>query len=276
MVEQAEQLTLTSRAFRNDQLGAVLRGARRAHRLAQGAADELRRRGGGDRDQGRPQVGLRGQGRAGGPGRDHRRRRQLPRPHHGRSSASRPTRRRAAASARSRRASSSCRSATPTRCEAAITPNTVAFLVEPIQGEAGVIIPPAGYLHAGARALHAAQRHADPRRDPDRPRPHRQAARRGARGHRGRRDADRQGAVGRLLPGLGRALELRGAGRAAARPARLDLRRQPAGLRGRARGAEGAGRGRHDRELGRDGRLLHGRPRGRSAPTASRRCAAAA
>ena len=30
--------------------------------------------------------------------------------------------------------------------EAAITPNTVAFLVEPIQGEAGVIIPSAGYF----------------------------------------------------------------------------------------------------------------------------------
>ena len=36
--------------------------------------------------------------------------------------------------------------------EAAITPNTVAFMVEPIQGEAGVIIPPAGYLQA-VRAL---------------------------------------------------------------------------------------------------------------------------
>jgi ornithine--oxo-acid transaminase len=36
--------------------------------------------------------------------------------------------------------------------EAAITPNTVAFLVEPIQAEAGILMPPDGYLSA-ARAL---------------------------------------------------------------------------------------------------------------------------
>lgn len=36
--------------------------------------------------------------------------------------------------------------------ERAITPQTVAFLVEPIQGEAGIIVPPAGYLRA-AREL---------------------------------------------------------------------------------------------------------------------------
>jgi len=32
--------------------------------------------------------------------------------------------------------------------EAAITPNTVAFLVEPIQGEGGIVVPPDGYLRA--------------------------------------------------------------------------------------------------------------------------------
>jgi ornithine--oxo-acid transaminase len=37
---------------------------------------------------------------------------------------------------------------------AAITPNTAAFLVEPIQGEAGVLIPPDGFIRDAARICH--------------------------------------------------------------------------------------------------------------------------
>ncbi len=37
-----------------------------------------------------------------------------------------------------------------TALRAAITPNTCAFLVEPIQGEAGIVIPPAGFLKEAA------------------------------------------------------------------------------------------------------------------------------
>jgi len=39
--------------------------------------------------------------------------------------------------------------------EAEITPNTAAFLVEPVQGEAGIIVPPRGYLAACARICRA-------------------------------------------------------------------------------------------------------------------------
>ena len=38
----------------------------------------------------------------------------------------------------------------PEALRAAITANTCAFLVEPIQGEAGVVIPPAGFFHEAA------------------------------------------------------------------------------------------------------------------------------
>jgi ornithine--oxo-acid transaminase len=37
---------------------------------------------------------------------------------------------------------------------AAITPNTCAFLVEPIQGEAGIVIPPAGFLKESSDICH--------------------------------------------------------------------------------------------------------------------------
>jgi len=40
--------------------------------------------------------------------------------------------------------------------ERAITPRTAAFLVEPIQGEGGILVPPAGYL---ARCLEICRRH---------------------------------------------------------------------------------------------------------------------
>ena len=41
------------------------------------------------------------------------------------------------------------------RLREAITPNTCAFLVEPIQGEAGIIIPPAGFLKEAAAICRA-------------------------------------------------------------------------------------------------------------------------
>jgi ornithine--oxo-acid transaminase len=39
--------------------------------------------------------------------------------------------------------------------KAAITPNTAAFLIEPIQGEAGIIIPPEGFLKAASEVCKA-------------------------------------------------------------------------------------------------------------------------
>src|SRR5205807_7721954 len=39
--------------------------------------------------------------------------------------------------------------------DAAITPNTAAFLVEPIQGEGGIVVPPRGYLAECAKICRA-------------------------------------------------------------------------------------------------------------------------
>ena len=61
--------------------------------------------------------------------------------------------------------------------ERAITPNTAAILIEPIQGEGGIIVPPAGYF-AGLRELCDAHNVLlDPRRSAVRPRPRRRLVR---------------------------------------------------------------------------------------------------
>ena len=79
LTEQAARVTLTSRAFRNDQLPLLLQGAGGTVRHGDGAADEYRRRSRGDRHQSGAALGLPAQGHRRGPGRDHRLREQLSR-----------------------------------------------------------------------------------------------------------------------------------------------------------------------------------------------------
>jgi ornithine--oxo-acid transaminase len=61
---------------------------------------------------------------------------------------------------------------------AAAGPHTCAVLIEPIQGEAGVLLPPQGLLPGAARLVHRQQRAADRRRGAGRPGPHRALVRR--------------------------------------------------------------------------------------------------
>ena len=168
---------------------------------------------------------------------EHRRgRRQLPRPHHLDHLASPTTRTPAAASAPTRRASGSSRTGTLAAVAAAMRrrPRRRCWSSRS-RARPAWSIPPADYL-PGLRAL--CDRPADAahlRRDPVGPRTHRPDLRRRAR----RRGAGplpaRQGARRRRRAGLGRGRQRRRARRAAPGPARLDLRRQPAG-RGRRPG----------------------------------------
>ena len=92
------------------------------------------------------------------------------------------------------------------------------MIIEPIQGENGVVVPPAGYLEA-AREITRGHRHpARPGRGADRHRPHRPLVRvPGPRGRRARRRHPRQGARRRTADRRHR--RLRPGRRPAARPA---------------------------------------------------------
>ena len=81
LIEQAQRLGVTSRAYLQRSAAAAVRAARAADRPRPRAAGQRRRRSGRDGDQGRAQVGLQGQGHSRRSRRDHRLPRQFPRPH---------------------------------------------------------------------------------------------------------------------------------------------------------------------------------------------------
>ena len=187
-------MTLTSRAFHHDQLGPFCADLADARRHGPGAADEHRRRGRRDRDQGGRKWGYDVKGVPDGQativvadGNFHGRTTTIV------SFSTDPQARDGfgpytpgfrivpygdADALRGRRS----------------TTTTVAVLLEPIQGEAGVLVPPPGYLPAVARAVHRAQRAAGRRRDPVRARAHGHDVRLRAGGRRARRLRAGQGA----------------------------------------------------------------------------------
>ena len=97
---------------------------------------------------------------------------------------------------------------------AAVTTTPAAVVLEPIQGEAGVVVPPAGYLAAARQICRRPRRAALARRGADRHRPHRRVVRPPA--------AERQGVdpdIVTLAKGLGGGIPI---------GATVGLRRRPA------------------------------------------------
>ena len=76
------------------------------------------------------------------------RRRRFPRPHDGLAGADRPAVQAGAVRAAARRRHPRARTATSTRSPPPSTTTTAAVFLEPIMGEGGVVVPPAGYLVA--------------------------------------------------------------------------------------------------------------------------------
>ena len=146
MTEQARRLAVTSRAYHTELLGAVPGAPRRAHRPRHGAADEYRRRSGRDRHQGGAALGLPLQGHPEGQRRNHRRRTTISMAARPRSSASPPTNPTATDFGPFSGGFRTVPFGDAQAVADAITPNTCAVLIEPIQGEAGIVVPPDGYL----------------------------------------------------------------------------------------------------------------------------------
>ena len=144
---QLERVTLTSRAFHHDRFADFCARAGRAVRHGDGAADEHRRGGGGDRGEDGPASGATGSRacptawrRSSSPANNF----------HGRTttiiSFSTDPEAREDFGPYTPGLRDRARTAISTALRAAVTENTVAVLLEPIQGEAGVLVPPAGYL----------------------------------------------------------------------------------------------------------------------------------
>ena len=120
---------------------------------------------------------------------------------------------------------------------AAITDQTCAVITEPIQAEGGINLPPARLPAGAAAAVQRAGRGPHLRRGPDRRRPHRHLLRLREGGRRARHRHAGQGPGGRRPHGRHDGQRGGGARLRAGHP-RLDLRRQPAGLRRRPVRAE--------------------------------------
>ena len=128
--------------------------------------------------------------------------------------------------------------------EEAVNEHTCAVLVEPVQGEGGVNVPSHGIPESAPGALRQAQHPAHARRDPDRHGENGETLRLRTFGNRPRCHDARQGARGGHAD---RRAACHGQGRPGVHPRhpRLDLRRQPAGLRRGDRLARDPARGQH-------------------------------
>ena len=165
--------------------------------------------------------------------------------------------------------------------EALKDPNVAGFLVEPIQGEAGVYVPVRRLHPRGTRLVQGRKRAVYGRRSPDRHRPHRRLAghlrnvqlrrplRAPSRIHQGRPAHPRQGHLRGRVPGERGSRRRRRHGRHPSRSARLHLWRQPGRRRcghGRPRGGQRRAPGPARPRLGQPFPGSHGKPDRRKRP----------